>query len=103
MALQISLPANRNRLSDAPAPQAYARIDSLEFNTKTGAIELVVGVSLNAAARQANKGNICIFRHRGVVGSNGVPSLDDALASGVRSALYTWLKTLPEYAGAVDV
>lgn len=103
MALQINLPANKNRLSADAAPQAYARIDQLTYNTKTGHIELTVGVSLNKAARDAGKANIWVFRHEGVVGQNGLPSLDSALGSGVRAALYTWLKTMPEYAGAVDV
>lgn len=102
MALQINLPAAKTRVRVA-APQAYARINKLAYDTLSGDVELVVGVYFNQAARTDGGGPVAVLRHEGKVGEGGLPSLDAALGSGVRAALYTWLKTLPEYVGAVDV
>jgi hypothetical protein len=101
MALQINLPAAKTRVGVA-APSAYARINRLTFNTLLGTVELHVDAYLDAAARAANKAPITSYRFTGKVGTD-LPSLDQALANGVRAALYTWLKTKPEFTGAMDV
>lgn len=101
MALQVNLPAAKTRVGIA-APTAYARIDNLEFNTRSGRIDLQVGFYYDAAARAAGKSTISNLRLSGIVGQDGLPDLDTTIA-GVRSVLYTWLKTKPEFAGATDV
>jgi hypothetical protein len=101
MALQLNLTADKTAVGLA-APEAYARIVHLAFDTKTGQVTLAVDVHADAASRAASKSPVTGGIYRGITGVD-MPNIDEALASGVRSSLYTWLKTLPDFAGAVDV
>ena len=98
MALQLSL-ADTN--VGVPAPEAYARIVAFQFNANTGEVTVAVDIHANDAARLAEKAPVAGGVYSGVVGTD-MPSLDDEIP-GVRSALYDWLKTLPVFAGALDV
>ena len=101
MALQINLPTAKTRVGVA-APQAYARINNLNYDTYSGTVELRVDAYFDNAARTARKSPVASFRFTGTVGKD-LPSLDAALGAGVRGVLYTWLKTKPEFSGAIDV
>lgn len=98
MALQLNLQETNVGL---PAPEAYARIVQLRFDTTTGAVEVAVNIYADIAARAAGKAPVAGGIYSGVVGVD-MPSLDDSIP-GIRSALYAWLKTLPYFAEAVDV
>ena len=101
MALQLNLTADKTAVGVAAA-EAYARIVQLNFDTKTGKVTLSVDIHYDQAARAANKAPISGGVYSGHAGID-MPSIDVALAEGVRSTLYTWLKTQPDFAGAVDV
>jgi hypothetical protein len=119
MALRISLAAEATNVG-AAAPEAYARISSYIFDAASGLTSVSVLIYINQAARVAGKTPIATRSHRGAPagtvlpespngrhggGYRGIsltlPSLDE-INDGVRNTLYTWLKTLPDYAGAVD-
>jgi hypothetical protein len=101
MALQLNLTADKTAVGLA-APEAYARIVQLSFDTRTGQVTLHVDIHADAAARNAAKAPVAGGVYRGITGID-MPNIDEALALGVRSSLYTWLKTLPDFTGAVDV
>lgn len=101
MALKLPLTSDKTRVGVA-APNAYARINNLEYDTRSGQVEVRVDIYLDQTAREGNKAPIAGHRITGKVGVD-LPSLDNALGSGVRSALYAWLKTKKEFLGAVDV
>jgi hypothetical protein len=100
MALQLALTAEQNNVG-VVAPEAYARIVQLTFDTKTGKVSVAVDVHYDLAARTAGKSSITGNVYSGVTGVD-MANIDDTIA-GVRSVLYTWLKTLPDFAGAIDV
>jgi hypothetical protein len=99
MALQLDL-ADTN--VGVPAPTAYARIVGVSFNTTNGLVEIRVDIFASAAARQEGKNPVGGGVYIGTVGLN-MPNLDDALPNGIRAVLYAWLKTLPDFQGALDV
>jgi hypothetical protein len=108
MALQINLPESKSDVG-VSSPAAYARIVKLVFDTSTitpeqpyPTVRLVVNTFATKAARDAGKSPIRSKEYSGFVGKT-LPSLDEALSTGVRGALYTWLKTLPDFQGATDV
>lgn len=98
MALQINMTETNVGLE---APQAYARIMSLNFNATDGKVSVHVDIYASEAARQAGKIPIGGAVYSGTVGID-FPSLDESIP-GIRAAVYTWLKTLPAFSGAVDV
>lgn len=100
MALQMNLPAARTAVG-LDAPEAYARIVAFAFDAKTSEVQVAVDVHANAAARHAGKNPISGGVFKGQVGVD-TPDLDASI-TGVRAALYGWLKTLPDFAGAEDV
>lgn len=93
MALQISI-SEANSSTGIAIPEAYIRIHIVSFRTD-GAISISGVVYYNAAARQAGKQPVQSF---GMILPNANPSAGDLRDQG-----YTYLKTLPEYAGAIDV
>lgn len=100
MALQLNLAADKTAVGVA-APEAYARIVQLLFNTKTGQVQVWVDVHATLQARTDNRSPIAGGVYGGVVGVD-MPNIDDNIP-GIRAALYTWLKTQPFFEGAVDV
>jgi len=100
MALQLNLTADKTAVGMA-APEAYARIVYLTFDTKTGRVQLSVDVHANQQAREDGKAPISGGVYTGVVGVD-MPNIDDTIP-GIRAALYDWLKTLPDFAGSIDV
>ncbi len=100
MALKLNLHESKTSIGIA-VPNAYARISLLMFDTKSGYVQVTVETHSNQQARAANKNPVQSKVYRGKVGVD-LPSLD-ADIPGVRAALYTWLKTLPDFDGAVDV
>lgn len=78
------------------APQAYAKIVAFRSNYLQGNSEVAVDIFFDAAARTAGKspvdGGVYV-----VPADAGIP------ADPTRADLYAWLKTLPKFAGAVDV
>jgi hypothetical protein len=100
MALQIDLSAEKSNTGVA-APTAYARIVQLAFDTRTGQVSLAVDVHATQQTRTDGKSPVYGGIYSGIVGTD-MPNLDDTIP-GVRAVLYTWLKTLPDFAGAIDV
>jgi hypothetical protein len=100
MALQLNLTSDKTAVGVA-CPAAYARIVQLQFDTKTGKVDVAVDIHADKASRDAGKSPVSGGVYSGVVGKD-MPNLDDSIP-GVRSALYAYLKTLPDFAGAVDV
>lgn len=98
MALQLNL-ADTN--VGVPAPEAYARIVSLNFDVRMNLVHVAVDIYFDQAMREAGKSPVSGGVYTGTVGVD-MPSLDDTIP-GVRAALYAWLKTLPAFAGATDV
>jgi hypothetical protein len=98
MALQLNL---ADTLIGLPAPEAYARISFLTFDTRTGEVVVHIETHATAAARTAGKTPVGMSTYRGKVGVD-LPNLDDTI-SGVRAVIYAWLKSLPDFVGAVDV
>jgi hypothetical protein len=101
MALQLNLTAEKTGVGVA-SPEAYARIVHLAFDTKTGKVTLSVDIHYDQAARAANKSPVSGGIYSGFVGID-MPSIDVALAEGVRAVLYAWLKTQADFTGATDV
>ena len=98
MALTLNLPETNVGL---PAPEAYARIVAFQYDVLTNKVQVAVNVYANQAARLAGKAPIAGGVFDGVVGVD-FPTLDTALEQGVRSALYSWLKTQPVFITATD-
>ena len=98
MALQVNLPDSSVGL---PAPEAYARISHLQFNVKHGVVIVTVETHANVDARLSDKTPILTKSYSGIVGID-LPNLDDTLP-GIRTVLYEWLKTLPDFTQAIDV
>ncbi len=99
MALQIALTETNVGM---PAPEAYAKIAAFHYDAAANRLECFVNIYASVAARQAGKAPIDGGVFTGTPGSDSVPSLDGDTA-GARAELYTWLKTLPKFAGATDV
>lgn len=91
MALKLNLESSP---IGVPVPEAYARITNLDGHL--GALLVLVEIHATADARQGRaQGVQPIERRRHEV--------DPSTLSGpLGQALYNHLKTLPEYAGAVD-
>lgn len=98
MALQLNLTESDVGLA---IPEAYARIVVLQFDTKSGEVTVYVDIHATAAARNENKNPVSGRVYRGKVGVD-MPNLDDTIP-GIRAAIYNWLKTLSDFAGALDV
>jgi hypothetical protein len=93
MALQLAFTSDQTNVGLA-APEAYARFEHLSF-TAPGDLHLVVAVYANAATRLAGKRSLfsMAFIATGLAFAT----------SDVQAEVYTYLKTLPEFAGATDV
>lgn len=98
MALQLNMPDTNIGLA---VPEAYARIISLSFNARTGAVQVYVDIYASGTARQSGKAPVGGGIYEGKVGVD-FPSLDDTIP-GIRAVVYAWLKTLPAFSGAIDV
>lgn len=98
MALKLNLTETNVGL---PAPEAYAKIASLNYNARTGEVHVYVDIFASAEARTAEKNPIGGGVYKGTVGVN-MPSLDSNIP-GLRAAVYSWLKTLPAFTEAKDV
>lgn len=79
------------------APAAYARILSLHIAAVEQTIDVVIGLYVDAAARQAGGTPLAIF--------HGWPPFA-AVMNGpvtIQAAVYQFAKTLPLFAAATDV
>jgi hypothetical protein len=123
MALRYSLEADKSAVGLA-CPEAYARVVAVRFVTAPSEqVEVVVETHATEGARRAGKAPVAsqiygvavgkapaavapagkrLARKASAVraGATAAPSLDDFRA--VRAALYAWVKTLPDFAGAAD-
>jgi hypothetical protein len=124
MALRYSLEADKSAVGLA-CPEAYARVVAVRFvTTPSEQVEVVVETHATEGARRAGKAPVASQmygvavvakkvapaapggpRRAGkagavVAGDAAAPSLDDFRA--LRAALYAWVKTLPDFAGAAD-
>ncbi len=95
MALQISLAEEVSGIGQ-DVPAAYVRIVLYTHDIKSDAVSFAVEFHINQQARNRNRGPIKGAAYL----VNGV---DLAGTGSIRNQLYTWLKTLPEFAGALDV
>jgi hypothetical protein len=95
MALQISLDSDTSPNGNA-SPSAYVRIVLFTFDIKTDMYFCVLEFHHNAAARQNGKNPIKGASYH--IDGAAIPD-----TGGIRNNLYTYLKTLPEFAGAIDV
>jgi hypothetical protein len=96
MALQLALDESQTEMG-TPAPAAYARIVQYSHDLKNDIIQIVVEFHYNQQAR--NQGR------RPLKGA-GYSTNDAAVMvfpGGIQAKLYSYLKTLPEFAGATDV
>lgn len=99
MALQISL-ADCN--VGIPCPQAYATIAHLSFDANSNVVQVAVNIYANQAAFAAGKTPVGGGVYSGAAGTD-IPLLTQSLPNGVLGTLYTWLLTLPDFAGATQV
>jgi hypothetical protein len=128
MALRYSLDADKSAVGLA-CPEAYARVVAVRFVTAPSEqVEVVVETHATEAARLAGKAPVASQMYGVAVGKPpavvapgaaapagarragrpaaarkngaGAPTLDDFRS--IRAALYAWVKTLPDFAGAVD-
>jgi hypothetical protein len=100
MALQLDLPSSKTTTGVA-APEAYARIVQFVYDARANRVTCYVDTHASQATREAGKSPVAGGAYAGIVGVD-MPNLDASIA-GVRTELYTWLKTLPDFAGATDV
>lgn len=98
MALTLALAETNVGL---PATEAYARIVAFSYDVLSNRVQVAVNVYANQAARLSGKAPIGGGVFEGTVGVD-FPTLDVALAQGVRNALYTWLKTQAAFVTATD-
>jgi hypothetical protein len=98
MALQVNKETTNVGVA---APTAYARIMTLTFDAVSGAVSVAVNIYYDEAARDQELVPVEGQVFTGIPGVN-MPSIDGSIP-GVRAAMYMWLKTLPYFAGAVDV
>jgi hypothetical protein len=94
MALQIS----KTLTGGVVAPECYAKIIETKYlnqpyPTPTTGIRVFVGFYFNAAARTANYEEYVQIQEFTIAD----------VAKETRAEQYTYLKTLPEFAGAIDV
>lgn len=95
MALQISLLASDSGVGVA-APVAYAHIVIYTHDVKNDALMFAIEYHYNLQARN---------QLRNPIKSASYSVLEAALTGtgNLRSKMYDYLKTLPEFAGAIDV
>lgn len=95
MALQVSLTAEQSGIGTA-IPEAYARIVAIQYSVQDGKVLFAVEYHWNVAARQTPL--------RPIGGQTfSVDNFDFAADVAIKRALYDYLKTLPAFAGAIDV
>lgn len=100
MALQVSLTLPPVRVPESPDeapvggatyPEAYARLSFVRVDSKT-AYPLVVWYE-SRAARERGDAPIHLYEFG---------TATEGLVGSIYPAAYTWLKTLPEFSGAID-
>lgn len=95
MALQVALSAETSGIG-TPIQAAYARIVAIQYSVQDGKLLFAIEYHWDQAARHAPL--------RPIGGQTfSIDSFDFAAEVGIKAALYTYLKTLPIFAGAVDV
>lgn len=95
MALQLALDATQTGIG-VVAPEAYVRVETMQFNDQT-ACRFRVSTFFDQAARQTEgMGPI-------KVDELFMDSFDHNLTQSPKTQLYTYLKTLPLYTSAADV
>lgn len=94
MALQIDLDATKTSIGVA-APSCYAKIGGMQFNDQTF-VRFTVLFFFNKAARDAGLNPIKMEEFT-------FENFDHDAAQNPKEQLYTHLKTLPSFEGALDV
>lgn len=95
MALQIDLPDTDSGVGVA-APAAYARIVIYTHDIKNDALMFAVEYHYNAQAKNQGRNPM-----KGA--SYSVLEAELVGTGNIRSKMYDYLKTLPEFVGAIDV
>jgi hypothetical protein len=96
MALQVALDDTQTELGTA-APAAYAKIVQYTHYVVDDRVQIVVEFHYNQAAKAAGR--------RPLKGATymALESEVNAFSGTMQNRCYSWLKTLPEFAGATDV
>lgn len=115
MAIQVNMSGAQTNYGGS-ATNAYARIVSVHHNSKTGQVDIAVDVFYDRNARDAGKTPIyggvfsTKFYQPDLVNDNGRgipydPVVDQlpTLSAFNFPTMYTYLKSLPVFNGAVDV
>lgn len=97
MALQINLPDTNVGL---PAPAAYARIVGVQVDVLRAKVHVAVNVYATRDARLAERNPVAGGVYEADFGPAGV---DPDGSDGLRTNAYSYLKSLPDFAGAQDV
>ena len=96
MALQIVL--DRTSETGDTYVNAYWRIDALTWSRAGASLDVTVGVYRDQASAAA-KGPVVSRNFL----AQGATANQILTASDIRAAIYTWLATLPAFAGATSV
>jgi hypothetical protein len=96
MAIQVDL---KDVTMGGPAPTAYVRINS--FYRIDNVLHVHLGIHASAEARSSSQQPIWAGDKLCTIPTDMAEYGDDM--AGIFSKLYVWLKTLPEFAGAIDI
>lgn len=97
MALQITYEAP----TGDSYPAAYLLVADWNLSFRRREAVVVVELYRNDLARQADRKPVEVFAR--VMGAAVVQAILNRTDGDPRPAIYAWLKTLPEFAGAIDV
>jgi hypothetical protein len=96
MALQVALDDTQTELGTA-APAAYAKIVQYTHYIVDDYVIIVVEYHYNQAAKNAGRRPLKGATYR------ATEAEVNAFTGNMQNRCYSWLKTLPEFAGATDV
>lgn len=96
MALRIALDDEQSGIG-TPAPLAYARIVHYTHDVKNNLIQVALDVHFNQQARNQDRNPI-----KGL-GFQTTEADVNVFTGGMQARLYSWLKTQPDFLGALDV
>ncbi len=85
-------------------PEAYYRLTQVNINNGAAGAELVIAIFRDMTARDEGKHSVAVFTI-GIVGDEYTQYFSPIPLSSVNPFAqgYTYMKTLPEYEGALDV
>lgn len=102
MALQLSLADTNVGL---PAPAAYGRVVAIQVDVLQSKVQVAINVYASKSAREAGKNPVAggQFLADLVASGSSSPGINPDAPEGIRTNAYTYLKTLPDFSGSVDV